>query len=68
MLPHGDGRWVVVKRLSGKTIEVPAYEQAAPSIRGKLTIKRRADQVKDYVESFRKKINVVVDDGLLRKL
>ena len=68
VLPLGDGRWVVVKRLAKQTVTVPTYEEAAPAIRGKLTIKGRADRVKEFVESYRKKLGIVVDDELLRKL
>lgn len=62
------GQFMILRRQEKRTVEIPPYEQVVEKIRNRLTIRRRAELLEQYVAKFRAGLKITVDEGLLRSL
>lgn len=68
VLANGEAGWIIVKRLGMKIFAPPPYEEVAPAIRTRLQVKRRADYLRDYVDKYRARLKITIDDAQLNAL
>jgi len=67
VLRNGAG-WILVKRLSRSTVPVPPFAEVERSLRTRLELKERADGVKDFMEGYRAKLKISIDEAQLGAL
>ncbi len=64
VLPN-DTWFMIVKRLSSKTITLPRLEDMRSRIRNTLMLRKRSDQVKSFLADLAKKIKITIDEKAL---
>lgn len=68
VLGNGESGWIIVKRLGMQIFTPPPYEEVAQAIRTRLQVKKRADYLRDYVDRYRSRLKITIDDAQLNAL
>lgn len=62
------GRYYILKRVEKREIAVPALEDVSSSIRKKLTLLKKSEAVKSFMEEYLSRLEVRIDEDNLRRL
>ena len=68
VLANGDAGWIIVKRLGKQTMTPPPFEEVKATLRTRLQVRKRTDFVKGYVDRYRERLTISIDDAQLRAL